>query len=120
MFSATKAMLAVVVRAVQQRLRAAQVAQAAEHQRVLLALARRAATAATVRQLALLEALGARLLPARLLPALQQAVQVRLVELPLVPALPGVRTRSRGSRKSTASTAAPTARRSTSKRRRGR
>jgi hypothetical protein len=65
----------------------------AEQQRVLLALARQGGAAATVRQLALLEALGARLLPARLAAGAAQAVQVRLVELPLVPALPGVRTR---------------------------
>lgn len=112
MFCAMRAMLAGVA----ERLRAPKRALLAEQQRVLLALARRAATAATVRQLVLLEALGARLLPVRLLPALRQAVQVRLVELPLVPALPGVR--KSPSRRSSSSRTRPG--KSTTQRRRAR
>lgn len=92
------------------RVRAPAREQAAAQERVLLALARQVRAAQAVRQLAQLEALGARLLPARLLPVLQEAVRARVLALPIP---------TPGSRRSTGSSGR-TGRRSTSKRRRAR
>lgn len=107
MFCAMKAMLAGLAA----RLREPQRAAMREQQRVLLALARQAQAAATVRQLAQVLLLGRLSLPARQQAVLQQAVQVRLVQLPLL--IP-----TRGSPKSTGSRSKTA--RSTSRRRRAR
>lgn len=78
--------------------------------RLLAALVRQAQAAATVRHLALVQALALRWLPARLRLVLDLALQQRLLALPI---------HMPGSQKSTACSAR-TAKRSTSKRRRAR
>lgn len=85
-------------------------ARVRREQRLARALLQQAQAAATVRQLALVEHLARSWLPARLRAVVQQALQEQLAALPI---------HSPGSPRSTGSSG-KTARRSTSKRRRGR
>jgi len=98
---------------------AARLAKDRADQRLVAVLLRQVQAAATVRQLALLQALAARLLPVRLRRVLRLAVRAQVLALPApLPVHQPRQGRTTGSRKSTGSSKRTG--RSTSKRRRAR